>query len=85
MKYKIGDLVTVIGTNEMKTIVDCEVISSINIYYMSDISSYSEDQLLQITTEEVLMYKLKNNKDKIINLIDYKTMAKNWAKWYNNH
>lgn len=85
MKYKIGDLVIVIKTNEMKTIIDCEIISGINIYYMSDISSYSENQLLKIITEENFMYHLKNNKDKIIDLIDYKSIGKNWAEWYNNH
>ena len=85
MKYKIGDLVTVIKTNEIKTIVDCEIILGIDIYYMSDISSYSEDELLKITTEEIFMRKLKNNKENIINLIDYKLIGRNWAKWYKNH
>jgi hypothetical protein len=85
MRYKIGDLVTVIKTNEIKTIIDCEIISDIDIYYMSDISSYSEDELLKITTEEIFMCKLKNNKEKIINLFDYKLIGKNWAEWYNNH
>jgi len=85
MRYKIGDLVTVIKTNEIKTIIDCEIISDIYIYYMSDISSYSEDELLKITTEEIFMCKLKNNKEKIINLFDYKLIGKNWAEWYNNH
>ena len=85
MRYKIGDLVTVIKTNEIKTIIDCEIISGIDIYYMSDISSYSEDELLKITTEEIFMCKLKNNKEKIINLIDYKLIGRNWAEWYNNH
>jgi hypothetical protein len=85
MKYKIGDLVTVIKTNEIKTIVDCEIILGIDIYYMSDISSYSEDELLKITTEEIFMRKLKNNKENIINLIDYKLIGRNWAEWYKNH
>jgi hypothetical protein len=52
---------------------------------MSDITSYSENQLLRMTTEEILMVKLENNKEKIINLIDYKKIGKNWAEWYKNH
>ena len=83
--YKIGDLVKVVKTNEIKTIIDCENILDVDIYYMSDISSYSENQLLRMTTEEILMVKLENNKEKIINLIDYKKIGKNWAEWYKNH
>ena len=83
--YKIGDLVKVVKTNEIKTIIDCENILDVDIYYMSDISSYSENQLLRMTTEEILMVKLENNKEKIINLIDYKKIGNNWAEWYKNH
>lgn len=83
--YKIGDLVKVVKTNEIKTIIDCENILDVDIYYMSDITSYSENQLLRMTTEEILMVKLENNKEKIINLIDYKKIGKNWAEWYKNH
>ena len=83
--YKIGDLVKVVKTNEIKTIIDCENILDVDIYYMSDISSYSENQLLRMTTEEILMVKLENNKEKIINLIDYKKFGNNWAEWYKNH
>ena len=85
MMYKIGDLVKVVKTNEIKTIIDCENIWDVDIYYMSDISSYSENQLLRMTTEEILMVKLENNKEKIINLIDYKKIGNNWAEWYKNH
>jgi hypothetical protein len=85
MMYKIGDLVKVVKTNEIKTIIDCENILDVDIYYMSDITSYSENQLLRMTTEEILMVKLENNKEKIINLIDYKKIGKNWAEWYKNH
>lgn len=83
--YKIGDLVKVVKTNEIKTIIDCENILDVDIYYMSDITSYSENQLLRMTTEEILMVKLENNKEKIINLIDYKKIGNNWAEWYKNH
>ena len=83
--YKIGDLVKVVKTNEIKTSIDCENILDVDIYYMSDISSYSENQLLRMTTEEILMVKLENNKEKIINLIDYKKIGNNWAEWYKNH
>ena len=83
--YKIGDLVKVVKTNEIKTIIDCENILDVDIYYMSDITSYSENQLLRMTTEEILMVKLETNKEKIINLIDYKKIGNNLAEWYKNH
>ena len=85
MIHKIGDLVKVVKTDEVKTIVDCETILGINIYYMLDITSYSENQLSQMTTEEIFMVKLENNKEKIINLINYEKIGKNWAEWYKNH
>ena len=40
--YKIGDLVKVVKTNEIKTIIDCENILDVDIYYMSDISSFQK-------------------------------------------
>jgi len=83
--YKIGDLVKVVKTNEIKTIIDCENILDVDIYYMSDITSYSENQLSQMTTEEIFMVKLEDNKEKIINLINYEKIGKNWAEWYKNH
>jgi len=85
MMYKIGDLVKVVKTNEIKTIIDCENILDVDIYYMSDITSYSENQLSQMTTEEIFMVKLEDNKEKIINLINYEKIGKNWAEWYKNH
>ena len=85
MTYKIGDLVKVLKTEEVKTIIDCENILGVDIYYMSDITSYSENQLLRMTIEEIVMVKLENNKEKIINLIDYKKIGNNWAEWYKNY
>ena len=85
MTYKIGDLVKVLKTEEVKTIIDCENILGVVIYYMSDITSYSENQLLRMTIEEIVMVKLENNKEKIINLIDYKKIGNNWAEWYKNY
>ena len=85
MIHKIGDLVKVVKTDEIKTIIDCENILCVDIYYMSDITSYSENKLLRMTTEEILMVKLETNKEKIINLIDYKKIGNNLAEWYKNH
>jgi hypothetical protein len=85
MKHKIGDLVKILKTNEVKTIIDCENILDINIYYMMDVTSYSESQLSQMTNEEIFMSELENNKEKIINLIDYKKIGRSWAEWYKNH
>ena len=52
MKFKINDSVKILKTNSLKTIVDCEQISDINIYYMSDITSYSENELCEISVED---------------------------------
>ena len=85
MKYKIGDTIEVLKTNEIKTIVDCETIIGENIYYMSDITSYPEYKISKVLTEKIFFSKLEDNREKIINLIDYEKIAKNWLIWYNNH
>jgi hypothetical protein len=38
-----------------------------------------------MTTEEIFVVKLEDNKEKIINLINYEKIGKNWAEWYKNH
>jgi len=46
MEYKIGEVVITYSTNEVKTIVESEVISEVEIYYMEDCTSYSSNQIL---------------------------------------
>ena len=45
MEYKIGEVVITFYTNEVKTIVESEIISDVEIYYMEDCTSYSSDQI----------------------------------------
>jgi hypothetical protein len=45
MEYKIGEVVITYSTNEVKTIVESEVISEVEIYYMEDCTSYSSNQI----------------------------------------
>jgi hypothetical protein len=45
MKYNIGEVVITFSTNEVKTIVESEIISDVEIYYMDDLTSYSSTQI----------------------------------------
>lgn len=45
MEYKIGETVITFSTNEVKTIVESEMISDVEIYYMDDFTSYSSTQI----------------------------------------
>jgi len=45
MEYKIGETVITFSTNEVKTIVESEMISDVEIYYMYDSTSYSSTQI----------------------------------------
>jgi hypothetical protein len=45
MKYKVGEIIITCLTNEVKTIVDSEIISDVEIYYMDDSTSYSSIQI----------------------------------------
>lgn len=45
MKYKNGEFVKVLPTQKIKIIRESEKIDNINIYYMDDLSSFSEEQI----------------------------------------
>ena len=85
MRYKINELVCVRGTNTPKKITEFENICGTGIYYMSDTTSYSEEQILIGYTDYIDLSNkcesiIEEKKDIIVNLIDYKKYAKNWAK-----
>ena len=46
MEYKIGDYVKVYNSNDVKNIVDSEIINDTIIYYMSDSTSFAEHQIV---------------------------------------
>jgi hypothetical protein len=48
MKYSINESVIVLSSKSVKEIVDREVILGVELYYMSDNTSYSSEQLINI-------------------------------------
>lgn len=83
MKYKINELVYVENTNTPKKIVEVETICGIVIYYMSDNTSYSEEQILMLYTEYLdLSNHITLNKRKVIELFDIEKMANQVNKFY---
>jgi hypothetical protein len=62
MKYKINELVNIIKTKESKRIIDSEIISSIEIYYMDDDSSYSKNQIINENYILIDDFLVKNEK-----------------------
>jgi hypothetical protein len=85
MKFKINDEVKILKTNNLKIIIDCERILNKNIYYMSDITSYCEDELCEICEYDELINSLEKNRENILKIIDCKKTADNWVKYYNEH
>jgi hypothetical protein len=45
MEYKINEVVVTFSTNEVKTIVESEIIGDVEIYYMDDLTSYASHQI----------------------------------------
>jgi hypothetical protein len=45
MEYKINEVVVTFSTNEVKTIVESEIIGDVEIYYMDDSTSYASTQI----------------------------------------
>lgn len=85
MKYSIGESVYVIKSGEFKTIVDSEFICGIELYYMSDLTSFPLEQLTKfknLKSREELDKKLSDNKERIVNLINYEKVSKNWSEWF---
>ena len=85
MKYSIGELIYVIKSGEFKEIVDSEFICGVELYYMSDKTAYPVDELYEfkkLTSKEELNKKLLDNKERIVNLIDYEKVSKNWSNWF---
>ena len=84
MKYSIGDSVYVIKTGEVKKIIDFEVICEIELYYMSDSTSFPCNMLTKfknIVSREELEKKIFDNKDVIMGLIDVDKAANNLVRY----
>jgi hypothetical protein len=63
MRYNINDKVVVISDNKLKTISDSEIILGVEIYYMSDNTSYSFFELEK-------KFKYYNNNELVSNIIN---------------
>jgi imidazole glycerol phosphate synthase subunit HisF len=63
MRYNINDKVVVISDNKVKTISDSEIILGVEIYYMSDNTSYSSFELEK-------KFKYYNNNELVLNIIN---------------
>lgn len=45
MEYRPGEVVILLSTNDVKTIVESELIGDVEIYYMDDSTSYASAQI----------------------------------------
>jgi hypothetical protein len=45
MEYRPGEVVILFSTNDVKTIVESEIIGDVEIYYMDDSTSYASTQI----------------------------------------
>jgi hypothetical protein len=68
MVFNINDSVFVLKTNEIKKIIDSEIVSEIELYYMSDKTAYPIDELTPI--DVCANYFLSNNFD-LMSLLEF--------------
>jgi hypothetical protein len=56
MEYRPGEVVILGSTNDVKTIVESEIIGDVEIYYMDDSTSYASTQIFsakKFLTEDI--------------------------------
>ena len=86
MRYKINESVYVYNEEKEKKIVDCENIIGVNIYYMLDGTSYSEEQIKISYCEcHDLDGFITNNKEKILKLFDTEKLASQLYEFYSEN
>jgi hypothetical protein len=69
MTYKINDYVKITKTEEIKQVVDYELIENYTILYMSDNTSYCNSDVCKINEVEFLLDYFKSNSNQIIKKI----------------
>jgi hypothetical protein len=69
MTYKINDYVKITKTEEIKQVVDYELIENYTILYMSDNTSYCNSDVCKINEVEFLLDHFKSNSNQIIKKI----------------
>jgi hypothetical protein len=77
MKYTINEWVLVTQTNEIKKVVDSELILDKEIYYMEDKSCFESSQLTIIEKNEVMDRLINKN---VHNLVDYFSNRQDFTK-----
>lgn len=85
MKYEVGEIVYIQKCSKLKRIYDSEIIYGVEMYYMSDNTSYSSNELSRTYCEENLEKKIEKNLSKIKTLIDFKKTSNNWINYFNNN
>lgn len=90
MEYSMSDYV-VVYTNDVKQIESMEIICGVEIYYMSDNTSYALRQILRCANKEEIVNtfinKVKNNGDIIMQeFYDKKQfLVDSMVKWINEN
>jgi hypothetical protein len=73
MRFNPGNYVKIKDTQKIKLISDSEVIDGVEIYYMSDKTSYSEFQIQISPPNEIVNYVINDNRDSIRNVFKSRT------------
>ena len=58
MTYSKNELVLISKENVVKKIIDSEIVSNVEIYYMEDLTSYARHQLTKIDSYEIITKKV---------------------------
>lgn len=86
MKHKVNDIVKITNTDQFKTILESESIDGIEIYYMTDNTSYSGSQIEGINySEKQIKSMLVGKSEYIISLIDFDKVIENAKIWNNKY
>ena len=86
MKFEVNQEVWVTKENVIKTIIDKEIIDNLEIYYMSDSTSYVSFQLKSFEKkyQNDLEVIIETKKDNIVKLLKVDDFAKSWASVVKN-
>lgn len=82
MNYQSGEFVLIKKTKKVKKINEIENISNENILYMSDNTSYSENQVEKKPIEEIFFIQLKDKNVKIDDFIDCDKLIELMCIWW---
>ena len=86
MKHNTSEVVRIINTNQVKVISVCELIDGVEIYYMTDNTSFSRDQLKTLSySHEELIELISDNTKNIISFIDFDNVINTSKKWNEKH